>query len=64
VEIANFAVDVSFDFQTIYSILKNHHPLQQTNAETKPATQTGLFGPQISALIRTFSCFFKQENNL
>jgi len=36
------------------------------NAGTKPATQTGLCGPQISALIRTFSaddfsCFFVQK---
>jgi len=36
------------------------------NAGTNPATQTGVHGPQINALIRTFSaadfsCFFVQK---
>jgi len=32
-----------------------------SNAGTNPATQTGLPGPQISTLIRTFSCFSNQK---
>jgi len=31
------------------------------DAGIKPATQTGLFGPQIGALLRTFSYFSNQK---